>query len=125
LATQIRPASASIFIKYRRDADLEALAPPIKNLIMRSIEGLQYENISLTFVPADDFSRTASRQASVSSSDRQERVMQATLGGGGLVVVLLLCGAFGIWTRYGRRASFRAAALTGESRAGVSAPHVR
>jgi type III secretion protein J len=54
LATRVRPASASVFIKHRRDANLQAMAPAIKNLVMRSIEGLEYENISLTFVAAEE-----------------------------------------------------------------------
>ncbi len=54
LATRIRPASASVFIKHRADANLQAMAPAIKNLVMRSIEGLEYENIALTFVAAEE-----------------------------------------------------------------------
>jgi type III secretion protein J len=125
LATQIRPASASVFIKYRRDADLEALAPPIKNLIMRSIEGLQYENISLTFVPADELARSAQASNSGSSPEGQTRVIEASLGGGGLVFSLLLCGAFGLWVRYGRRTIFHATTPTAGSDAGASAPPMR
>jgi type III secretion protein J len=49
LATTVRPASAAIFIKHRSDADLEQMAPAIKNLVTRSIEGLTAEKVSLTF----------------------------------------------------------------------------
>jgi type III secretion protein J len=59
LASQVRPASASIFIKHRRDANLQAMAPAIKNLVMHGIEGLAYENISLTFVAAEEPSGNA------------------------------------------------------------------
>ena len=54
LATRVRPSSAAIFIKHRADANLQAMAPAIKNLVMRSIEGLEYENISLTFIAAEE-----------------------------------------------------------------------
>jgi type III secretion protein J len=88
LATQLRPASASVFIKYRRDADVQALGPPIKNLVMRSIEGLQYENISLTFVPADDWMRTPVAPAPVSSHVSAKPIA----GGTGLLLVLAAAG---------------------------------
>lgn len=52
LSSVIKPASASIFIKHRADSDLAMIAPAVKNLVMRSIEGLSYENISLSFFPA-------------------------------------------------------------------------
>jgi type III secretion protein J len=59
LATKVRPASASVFIKHRREADLTALAPAIRNLVMRGIEGLAYENIALTFVSAEETDTSA------------------------------------------------------------------
>jgi type III secretion protein J len=101
LATQIRPSSASVFIKYRRDADLQALAPPIKNLIMRSIEGLQYENISLTFVPAEELSHSA---LTANSASKGAPVM-AFIGGVDMLFILALGGVGYIWNRYrlGRR----------------------
>jgi type III secretion protein J len=94
LATQIRPSSASVFIKFRPDANVEALAPPIKNLVMRSIEGLQYENISLTFVPAEDMPRPVAAPAAPPGATR------AMVGGMGLLLVLAT-GAMGwVWNRY-------------------------
>jgi type III secretion protein J len=97
LATQIRPASASVFIKYRRDADLQALAPPIKNLIMRSIEGLQYENISLTFVPAEDFARGAPIPISAPGAGP---VKAAFIGGAGMLFIMAMGGVGYIRNRY-------------------------
>jgi type III secretion protein J len=97
LATQIRPASASVFIKYRRDANLEAMAPPIKNLVMRSIEGLQYENISLTFVAAE-FPRAGGGLTTV----RNGGPIKATIGGvlGGVFVLFALGGLGYAWNCY-------------------------
>ncbi len=113
LATQIRPASASVFIKYRRDADLQALAPPIKNLIMRSIEGLQYENISLTFVPADDLAHgtLVATPASGAGPGRASIARASSIGGAGMLLVLAIGGVGYAWSQYrqGRRIATGAA----------------
>jgi type III secretion protein J len=94
LASQIRPSSASVFIKYRRDANLEAMAPPIKNLVMRSIEGLQYENISLTFVAAEDLSRPDLAPARMPDNNPIKAVV------GGFGTLLLVLGGLGFaWHR--------------------------
>ena len=89
LASQIRPASASVFIKYRRDANLEVMAPAIKNLVMHSIEGLGYENISLTFVVAEETAAPATVPASAPHAP-----IGATVSAMG-VLLLLACAGCG------------------------------
>lgn len=48
-----RPASASVFIKHRPDRDLAAQTPQIKALVVNSIEGLAYENVTVALFPAE------------------------------------------------------------------------
>jgi type III secretion protein J len=47
------PASAAVFLKYRSQVDIEMLSPEIKKMVMTSIEGLDFRNISLFALPAD------------------------------------------------------------------------
>jgi len=49
LSDRVQPSSAAVFIKHLPDADLQQMAPAIKTLVTRSIEGLKVDNVSLTF----------------------------------------------------------------------------
>lgn len=50
---EVKASSASVFVKYRYDVDMESRIPFIKNLVKDSIEGLEYENISLALFRSD------------------------------------------------------------------------
>ena len=61
LADSIAPSSASIFIKHRPGAAVTEQAAAVKALVVNSIEGLPYENVTVTFFPAASASRYAAR----------------------------------------------------------------
>ena len=46
-------ASASIFIKHRKEVNLESQAIAIKQLVSNGVDGLDYENISLALFPTN------------------------------------------------------------------------
>ncbi|WP_318433661.1 type III secretion system inner membrane ring lipoprotein SctJ [Photobacterium leiognathi] len=48
------PASASVFIKHAADIVLDSYTPQIKQLVNKSIEGLDYAHISVVMVPSSE-----------------------------------------------------------------------
>jgi type III secretion protein J len=54
LAEHLFPSSAAVFIKYRKDSGIENTIPQIKNLIVKSIEGMSYDNVSVALFPIQD-----------------------------------------------------------------------
>jgi type III secretion protein J len=89
LAPQAKPSSASVFVKYRPQANLTALTPAIKNMVARSVEGLSYDNVSVTLVPGETVAQAPP---------------PASAGGGlwiALALVALLLGGAGwaVWRR--------------------------
>ena len=49
---QTKPASAAVLIRYAPGAAIEAVVPKIKELVVNSIEGLAYDNVSVVLVRA-------------------------------------------------------------------------
>ncbi len=50
---EVRPSSASVFIKYRPDSRVIDAKADIKMIVARSIDGLSYDKISVVMLPAE------------------------------------------------------------------------
>lgn len=91
LSDKVQPASAAVFIKHLPEADLQQMAPAIKTLIARSIEGLKVENVSLTFFPT---------RAAVQTSPQPPSGLGA--GGTASSLAVLLAGCLAVtWAAFG------------------------
>lgn len=52
LSDQQQPSSASVFLKYRPGTDINGQLGKVKALVVNSVEGLKYENVSVETFPA-------------------------------------------------------------------------
>lgn len=52
LGRDVKPSSASVFVRYAPGSNVENYAAQIKLLVANSIEGLLYDNITVVMVPA-------------------------------------------------------------------------
>lgn len=48
----VKPSSATVFIKHREDVDFALKIPKIKEMVVNSIEGLEYERVTVNLFPA-------------------------------------------------------------------------
>jgi len=53
IGEEVKPSSAAVFIKHRRGVDLDFFTPQIRRLVSNSIEGVDYENVTVVLVEAE------------------------------------------------------------------------
>lgn len=89
LAEHVKPSSASVFIKHRSESNVATLVPTVKNLVVRSVEGLSYENVNVTLVAA------AALPEATSAAIAQRSGMSPVLGLSLLFAAIALLGGGG------------------------------
>lgn len=105
LAETKAPASASVFIKYRPGADINAQIGKIKALVVNSIEGLKYENVSVeTFAAAPP----PVQVAGAGEAEAGSGLIALAVAGGLIVLALLGYPGFRRWRLRRQAASRRA-----------------
>ena len=63
LGRDVKPSSASVFVRYVPTSNIESYSTQIKMLVANSIEGLLYDNITVVMVPADEATPAAQAEA--------------------------------------------------------------
>lgn len=91
LASETRPSSASVFIKHRPGQDMASSVPAIKELVVRSIEGLSLDRVAVTLFAA----------AGGYAAAPDEGTAGAARGGGRFMGVQVPAGSVGaLWARF-------------------------
>jgi type III secretion protein J len=120
LADKPLPAAASVFIKHRPDRDLSGQISQIKALVVNSIEGLPYDNVTVALFPAENLPGEA-KPAAPAAPDARKTPLDVPLASSAGLGALALSGGGLLWWR--RRRTPAAGALpAGLSRQALGGP---
>ena len=106
LADKPMPAAAAVFIKHRAGVDLSGSVGQIKALVVNSVEGLPYDNVTVALFPAQDWPAAAGAHAPTGAPLDVVLALLAAIGAAGL-----LAGA-GLWLWRRRQAAAAGARIT-------------
>lgn len=97
-----KPASASVFIKHRADRNLNGDIAQIKALVVNSIEGLAYENVTVALFAAEKHVRRKSRPRSIATEPAIASVNAPVMMVGGGLGLAASLGGLMFWRRGAR-----------------------
>jgi type III secretion protein J len=114
LSEYFQPSSASVFIKYRQSLDIQQYIHPIKQMVVNSIEGLNYEKVSVVPFPSPVVSAAPAKFVRIMGieidSAYAPRFRLLVYGLFFFLSVLLLTSACLLWQKMGTAASAEGAA---------------
>ncbi len=90
LSDKVRPSSAAVFIKHRPDVDLRLLVPAVKDLVAHSIEGLGYDQVSLSLFPAQPVAMANATTGPAAAADPGDRMFLGLFGTQTAIVLLVV-----------------------------------
>lgn len=96
LVDKPQPAAAAVFIKHRPDRDLTSQVTQIKALVVNSIEGLSYDNVTVALFPAEAMAGPA-RKAAPEAGQQASFALPLMLGG--VLGAFALAGSVWLWWR--------------------------
>lgn len=86
LADRPRPPSASVMVKHRPGVDMSLHIGQIKALVVNSVEGLQYDHVTVTLFPAQESAGSAARPSPPPRTTSLSPPGGLVLGAGGLAL---------------------------------------
>ena len=100
LGQEVKPSSAAVFIKQRQGYDLDFLIPQIRRLVSNSIEGVDYEGVTVVLVEAQRQISAVANDAPALTEPVPGIMLAATsvslfwwiVGGGGALLLILFIG---------------------------------
>jgi type III secretion protein J len=120
LADKPLPAAASVFIKHRPDRDLSGQISQIKALVVNSIEGLPYDNVTVALFPAENLPGEFKAAAPAAPEMRKTPLDVPLASSAGLGALALSGGGLLWWRR--RRTPAAGALRAALSRQALGAP---
>jgi type III secretion protein J len=105
LSEYFQPSSASVFLKYRQTMDIQKFIHPIKQLVVNSIEGLNYEKVSIVTFPSSVVSAAPREYTRIMGIDIDAayapRFRLLVYGLIFFLMVLFAASGYMIWSKYG------------------------
>jgi type III secretion protein J len=99
LADKPLPASAAVFIKYQPDHNLSSQVTQIKALVVNSIEGLAYDNVTVALFPAETIPVEAPKPQAAATPVIIQAGAGTPLLAGAAAGILFLGGGGLLWLR--------------------------